>query len=333
MEVIFKKPPVTQTASGKERRVGLEFEFTGLPMDRAASMITGLYGGRIQQVSTYKFKVEGTEFGTFALELDASLLKDKKYEKTLTTLGIDITTFKNKEKIEETLMDVASSVVPFEIITPPINHSSLHKLSSMVKKLREWKAKGTGSSVFYAFGLHLNPEVPNTQTDTLLRHLRAFVLLEKWIRKESKINMSRRITPYINEFQDEYKRLILDPDYLPESELLIRDYTAYNSRNRGLDLLPVFMYINSELTQSLLTETLTAARPTFHYRLPNCSIEDENWSLALEWNRWWLVEKMAADPKTLQQYSKAWLKMKKDTMIGFESKWIKLMDRWVKNVQ
>ncbi|MEX0649052.1 MAG: amidoligase family protein [Balneolaceae bacterium] len=333
MEVIFKKPPVSETVSGQERRVGLEFEFTGLPMDRAAEMISGLYGGTAEQISTYKFKVSGTEFGDFALELDASLLKDKKYEKTLKSLGIKMADFKNKEKIEETLMDVASSVVPFEIITPPIYFSSLHRLTSMVDRLREWKAKGTGSSVFYAFGMHINPEIPRMDTDTLLRHLQAFVLLEKLIRKWVKVNMSRRMTPYINEYQEEYVRLILDPAYEPDLEMLIEDYVAYNSRNRALDMLPVFMYLNEELTQSLLTEDITSSRPTFHYRLPNCSIEDENWSLALEWNRWWLVEKLASDQKTLQQYSKAWLKMKKNTLVGFESKWLKLMERWAKNVQ
>lgn len=333
MDVIFKKPPITETASGHERRVGFEFEFTGLAMDRAANMIAGLYGGSINQVSTYEFKVAETEFGTFNLELDASLLRDKKYEKTLTSLGIDMASFKNREKIEETLLEVASSVVPFEIITPPIPFSSIHRLASLVNELRTWRAKGTGSSMFYAFGLHINPEIPNPQTDTLLRYLQAFVLLEKWIRKVSKINMSRRITPYINEFDEEYIRLILDPHYQPDSELLIRDYFAYNSRNRPLDMLPAFLHLHQKLTQRLLTDHLTSARPTFHYRLPNCSIEDEKWSLALEWNRWWLIEIMAADPQTLQQYSKAWLKMQKETLIGFDSKWIKLIDRWVKNVQ
>jgi len=44
------------------------------------------------------------------------------------------------------------------------------------------------------------------------------------------------------------------------------------------------------------------------------------------------VEKLAEDERSLKQYAKAYLKMKRETMIGFEAKWIKLMDRWVNNV-
>ncbi|MEX0661525.1 MAG: amidoligase family protein [Balneolaceae bacterium] len=326
----FITPPITTNPSGEERRVGYEFEFTGVDMKDITEVIQSLFGGSIKQKSTYEIDVENTLFGTFTLELDAQLLRDKKYEKTLKSIGIDLTTFKNKDTIEGKLKDIASSVVPFEIITPPIPLSEMDKLNDLLHELRKWKAKGTGSSMFYAFGLHINPEISDDSPESLSNHLKAYLLLDPWIRKDAKINISRRITPYINEFKEDYKLLLLSSGYLPTLEDLISDYFIYgNSRNRPLDMLPLFMHLNKEYTENLLEDTLTSSRPTFHYRLPNCSIEDDRWSLASEWNRWVLVESLANDKKALNQYSRAYIKMQQETTIGFEQKWIKLMNRWV----
>lgn len=329
----FNIPPIKTNPSGEERTVGYEFEFTGVEITKAAEMIRNLYGGEIKKISTYEYHVENTEFGRFKLELDAQLLRDKKYEKTLKSIGIDLSTFKNIDSVEDKLKNLASSVVPFEIITPPMPLSKMNELYKLIDILREWKAKGTGSSVFYAFGLHLNPEIPDDSPESLLNHLRAYVLLDPWIRKDANINISRRITPYINEYKEDYLKLILNPAYRPTISEMIKDYFEFdNSRNRPLDLLPVFMHLAPDQTAGLLDETLTSGRPTYHYRLPNCSIEDPKWSLADEWNRWVLVEVFADDKKSLHQYSRAYVKMKKDTLVRFENKWIELMERWVSNV-
>lgn len=330
----FKIPPKVENQDGKERCVGFEFEFTGVEMQDAAQVIKKLYGGEIEQLSGYEFKVKDAEFGTFSLELDASLFLNKKYEGVLKSVGINVDKFKNKDKLEQTLREMASTVVPFEIITPPIPFSNLSRLDVLVDELRKWKAKGTGSSFFYAFGLHLNPEVPELNADSLLRHLKAYIMLDAWIREDAEIDLSRKITPYINEYGMDYTRFILRENYQPDIETLIRDYFKFkNSRNRPLDMLPVFKFMEEDLTNELLKEGLTSARPTFHYRLPNCSIENEKWLLAQEWNRWWLVEKLAADPKALEQYARAFLNFDEKTMFSVKKKWIRLMDRWVQNVR
>jgi len=332
--VTFKTPPIIYNQDGQERSVGFEFEFTGVEMNDAAEMISDLYGGKIEQISGYEYKVNDTEFGDFSLELDASLFLNKKYEKVLKTVGLDVNKLKNKEKLEEALRDMASTVVPFEIITPPIGFSDLKRLNELVDRLREWKAKGTGDSFFYAFGLHLNPEVPELSADSLLRHLKAYVMLDGWIRKDADVNISRKITPYINEYEMDYIRFILREDYQPGLEELIRDYFTFkNSRNRPLDMLPVFMFMEKEFTSGLMKEELTSARPTFHYRLPNCSLGDESWSLAAEWNRWVLVEKLADDEQSLSQYSRAFLNMDDKSVFSMKKKWVELMDRWVQNVE
>lgn len=329
----FKNPPHIHNQSGKERCVGYEFEFTGVEMDQVSEILKSLYGGEVHQISTFEYEIRQTVFGTFTLELDAQLLREKKYEKIFKSIGVDVTTLKNISSFEQTLKEVASSVVPFEIVTPPIPISKMNELNKLVHALRKHQVKGTGSSLVYAFGLHLNPEIPSPSAKSLLNHLKAYVLLDPWIRYDAKINLSRRITPYINEYREEYIQHILHPDYHPDLKNLISDYFTFeNSRNRPLDMLPVFMHLNEELTSSLLKETLTSSRPTYHYRLPNCSIEDDTWSLAEEWNRWVLVETMASDNKILQQYSRARLRMQRDTLMGFETKWMELINRWVDEI-
>lgn len=329
----FKTPPIKTNQEGEERSVGFEFEFTGVEMLDAAQMVTDLYGGDVEQLSGYEYKVKDTDFGEFSLELDASLFLNKKYEKVLKTVGLDVDKLKNKDKLEDTLRGMASTVVPFEIITPPVPISKLQQMNKLVDKLREWKAKGTGSSFFYAFGLHLNPELPTLSEESILRHLKAYVMMDAWIRKDADIDLSRKITPYINEYEMDYIRYILRDGYEPDMKTLITDYFEFkNSRNRPLDLLPAFMFIDKETTQALLEEELTSARPTYHYRLPNCSIDDKSWSLAAEWNRWVLVEQLANDEKSLDQYSRAFLKLDDKSVFSMKKKWIKLMDRWVHNV-
>lgn len=330
----FKNPPKIKNQDGEERSIGFEFEFTGVEMQDAAEMTSDLYGGKVEQISGYEYAVRDSEFGDFSLELDASLFLNKKYEKVLKSVGLDVDKLKNKDKLEDTLRDMASTVVPFEIVTPPISLSKLARMEELVERLRQWKAKGTGSSFFYAFGLHLNPEVPELTAESILRHLKAYVMMDAWIRKDANIDLARKITPYINEYEMDYIRFILREDYKPDLRTLITDYFQFkNSRNRPLDLLPVFMFIDKETTQDLLEEELTSARPTFHYRLPNCSIEDETWTLAEEWNRWVLVEQLADDEKSLDQYSRAFLKMDDKAVFGIKKKWIKLMDRWANNVR
>lgn len=332
MEAEFAEPPHKLNYEGKERRVGFEFEFTGIEMEDAARMLTRLYGGSVNRISTYEFEINETEFGRFKLELDASLFLNKKYEKILKTVGVDIAASKNREAIEKALRDAASAVVPFEIITPPVPLSKLAEINRLIDELKRWKAKGTGSSLFYAFGLHINPEAAELSADSLLRHLKAYTLLDPWLREEAEINISRKITPYINEYEPEYMRLILQEQYKPEFDLLMDDFFRFkNTRNRAMDMIPLFIFMDESLVRKKTEDELSSGRPTYHYRLPNCSIEEKAWSLAPAWNHWVLVEKLADDRKALQQYARAFLKMDKDALFAPKKKWVKLIDRWVKN--
>ena len=101
------------------------------------------------------------------------------------------------------------------------------------------------------FGLHINPETPRVDAATLLNYLRAFVLLYPCLEQRIKVDITRRLGPYINSFPDEYVRLILAEDYPATAERLIDDYVRFNpTRNRPLDMLPVLACLDRERTLS-----------------------------------------------------------------------------------
>jgi hypothetical protein len=100
---------------------------------------------------------------------------------------------------------------------------------------------------------------------------------------------------------------VLAPGYAPDQAGLIDNYLHANpTRNRELDMLPLFAWIDEDRVRSCVPDARIKARPTFHYRLPDARIGDPGWSLALEWNRWCVVERLAADAERLAAMSEAW---------------------------
>ena len=88
--------------------------------------------------------------------------------------------------------------------------------------------------------------------------------------------------------------------YKPTMAQLITDYITFNpTRNKALDMLPLFKFIDEGCIENLDDKALINARPTLHYRLPNCEIDNPNWSLTESWMRWCQVELLANSPKTL----------------------------------
>lgn len=330
----FIPPPLLKNHRGEERSVGVEFEFAGVELPEAAEVLKNRFGGTVIAVSTYEYVLSESDLGDFRIELDAQLFRDKKYEKLLKKVGIDLSNLKKKKELEDVLTDIASTVVPFEIITPPVPYSRLPELDLLINDMRDKKAEGTGTSFLHAFGLHLNPEVPDTKVETLLHTLRAFILLQEWLRLDSEIDLSRRITPYIDDYSANYKNLITHASYQPDIEKFIDDYLRFNpSRNRPLDMLPVFEFIDNKRVKKVIDDGLTSARPAFHYRLPNCKIDEKEWSLAVEWNRWVLVELLVNDTQTLNSMCSEYHLLQKKELFGFKKKWIKKIHKWVYHVR
>ncbi|RFF27185.1 MULTISPECIES: amidoligase family protein [unclassified Wenzhouxiangella] len=299
----FQPPPRSSNTDGSTRRVGIEIEMAGLRPEQVAEAVTDSIGGSVEVDSAFLTRIRGTEFGDFHVELDADLLKSRQYQKLLAELGIDIGEGDEREHIESLISRVAGLVVPLELVGPPVPWTELETLDGIRERLHRAGARGTQFSPLYAFGMQLNIEAASLRADYLLSIIRAFLLSYDELIEAERVDLSRRITPYVQPFPEEYLAHVLQPDYSPELEELIDDYLYLTpTRNRPLDLLPLFAFLDEARVMNAPVEThLIKARPAFHYRLPNCLIDQPDWSLATAWNRWVKVERLADDSERLER--------------------------------
>jgi len=315
----------TITSEGDTRKIGFELEFAGLGLDEAAEIIQSLYGGKITKTHRYHYQIAETQLGTFRVELDARILRKMAGDKTLEKWGLDFKDEQGNFTIGEIVDRVAKTVVPIEVVMPPIPMKETEKLEPLRAALQEHKAEGTGASLVHAFGMHINIECPDLQAETLLRYLRAFVLLYPWLLKQLKIDMTRKITPFVDAFPEKYVKLILDPLYQPAADKFMDDYLLHNpTRNRPLDLMPVFAMEAPEKVQAVLEDEKNRPRPTFHYRLPNSHIDDADWWLADELEYWMVIERFAAMPEMVNKLSRLYLLRKRSTLVSFRKEWVKI---------
>ena len=163
-------PARTTTAEGDSRRVGVEIELTGVTPNAMTRLIESLYGGEIIEQTRFEFEVKGTCYGDFKLELDSSYMKalaaeEAKRQAEPGPIGaITVDLFARASEL----------VVPWEIVSPPIPITELHHLCELIDKLREQGALGTRHALHFAFGVHLNPDLPDLGTcqphmDTVIR--------------------------------------------------------------------------------------------------------------------------------------------------------------------
>ncbi|SEO75647.1 amidoligase family protein [Aquisalimonas asiatica] len=327
----FPLPAALTTASGAIRRLGVELEFAGLDLDTISAKVAELYGGDIVRDSRFSHRITGTRWGTFTTEIDTALLKDGSYLQLLEGLGFNLDEPLHRNRVDDLLARVAGTVVPHEIVTPPIPFTEVHELEALRASLQNSEARGTRASVFYAFGLHLNPEAASLEAGHLTAILRAFFLLYDWLHVQGEIDWSRRITPYINEFPHPYRRLVLDPGYAPALDQLVDDYLTYNAtRNRVLDMLPLFNHlVGDRAIRGVPDAALVSPRPAFHYRLPNCRVDEKQWTLAAEWNGWVMVEWLAARPERMARMSVAYLKRRPPSIARVDQEWAQQTADWL----
>lgn len=296
MFVPYRNPPRPTTADGRVRRVGVELEFAGLPIDEAVAAVRDLYGGSVVAHSRFEHVVEGTRFGDFRVEIDSKPLLAGRQHALLDSLGVEDA--RAHDMLDNALQRLARVWIPCEIVAPPIPHTELPELENLRAELCAREALGTRASVLYGFGFQLNVEVPDTEAETLLATLQSFLLLYDWLAEVVDVDVTRRIGPFIHPFPEAYRALVANPLYEPDLDQLIDDYLAASpTRNRPLDMLPVFATVRHEKVAALARDfDKVKARPAFHYRLPNSLVDDPAWSIAVEWNRWCEVERLAADP-------------------------------------
>jgi len=309
-------PPIARNASGVVRRVGVEIEFAGLSPERAAKLVREHFGGDMEPGDTeFMFTVAGTRWGEFRIELDTRFVHP---EKNLGDVLEESALPVSEESVQvghaldshvrEWVGKISAGIVPTEIVSPPIPWNELDALTPLIEGLRACGAKGTDEGLAYSFGVHLNPEVAKQEVAYLLAILRAYVLLSDWLRGQIQVNPTRKILPHIDPFPKDFATLILGADYAPDLETLVHDYFTMNpTRNRELDMLPVFKHLAPNILAKLTDDERIKARPTFHYRLPDASLSDADWCVVAEWNRWVVVERLAADEQNLRRLAENYL--------------------------
>jgi hypothetical protein len=305
----YLAPPRKLNHRHELRKVGLEIELANLSLDQVLSLTALVVGGTPEAEGPTLGRVVDTRLGTFKAEFDWKALKERRYLRPLEQLGLGPDSGA-AQLVEESVLRVVKEFVPLEVVTPPVPWTRLDELDPLWRALRAAGGEGTRDSVLYAFGLHLNPELPDLEAGTVLDYLRAFLLLEDWIREVADIDLARRFSPFIRPFPQAYMELVLEPRYRPDWPALIEDYVTHNpTRNRSLDLLPLFRSVNPklELGDRIDTWHLVQGRPTFHYRLPNCELTQPGWTPAIDWNRWVEVERLAESKRLLAALSEDYL--------------------------
>jgi len=326
-DVQLNQPPWLQNAAGETRRVGVELEMNGLTLDAFAAQVADFFDLEHIPDGRYERKLQGDPAGDWVVELDYDLLKRlgrrERKEETLID-DIDRTT-------EDVLAWAAEMLVPVEIISPPMPLDRLQDVEALIVKLRAAGAKGSSYSPVNAFGMQLNPELPSHEPEVVTACLKAFLCLHDWLYARADIDMTRRMTSYVDPFPRDYVVKLLAADYQPDLATLIDDYLEHNpTRNRELDMLPLFMFLDEERVRARVDDVRIKARPTFHYRLPDCDIDNSDWGMFVAWNDWVEVERLAADADRLRGCCQAYLQFLDQPINRLFGQWAKtLEEEWL----
>ncbi len=295
-------PPLTRTSEGRERRVGVEIELSGLTIAETAELVRetlfGAEGGELLHPGRYEIALRGDPAGDWEVELDFAFLKSLgRRERNQDDFGDAV-----EELAEDLLRMVAERIVPVEVISPPLPLSRLAEFNAVIKRLRTAGARGTTDDPTYAFGMQLNPEMPATDVDSIRQYLQSFLCLEDWLRDRAAVDLTRRLTFFAEPFPKAYVRTSVAPSYSPNRTQLIDDYLDANpTRNRTLDMMPLFTHLDETRVRNRVQDQRIKPRPTLHYRLPNSEIDQPGWDLRTPWQDWLVVERLAADPARLEQ--------------------------------
>lgn len=306
---LFWPLPKPQKGSAQTRRTGIEIEFTNLTETETAEIVQKLWGGQIEKTSAHDISVTDTALGDVRIELDV-FLRDR-------TGSI----------IADKLLQWSRAVVPVEIVTAPLHECDLPRVEALIDALVEAGAEGSQDGVFYGFGVHLNAEVSGETAADIIPVVRAFALMEDWLRTIDPVDPSRRLLPFV----DPWPRRLIDalavdgPSWGLDD--LARSYADLTpTRNRGLDLLPLLEHLRPEIMAGTMdADKLQGGRPTYHYRLPEARLGAVDWSLAYEWNRWILVERVAASPALLNELAERWVDHR-GALTSLRSDWAKTVN-------
>lgn len=284
----FTPLPRPLSAEGSARRVGVEIELGGLSEAEVAEICTETLGGQAEQGSGPFWTIRDSRIGTLEVYLDIFLRKA------------------TQTKLRDLALELGREVVPVEIVTEPLDMAGLEALEDLTVALRRAGALGSGAGWVFGFGVHLNVEIASSADADVVRPLLAYALIEDWMRRDNPIDESRRLLPFTDPYPTDLVRglIALGPEAALQDVMTL--YLSLTpSRNHGLDMLPVFAHLAPETVARALSGPVSA-RPAFHFRLPDCLIDEEDWSIADEWRRWIIVERVAGDAAVLARLAEGW---------------------------
>lgn len=264
------------TAAGEPRRVGIELEFSGLTEGEAARVVRDVSGGVLTTADGSVQEVETPFFGRCELYLDTRFRDD-----VARVAG-------------EGAVDLARLVVPVELVTEPFDPAHLPRFDRVVARLRAEGGVGSRHGLLLGYGVHLNVEIAEAGARHLWRTLASYALIEAGLRRRAGVDVSRRVLPFVHPYPD---ALIdeLAGDAPETVDALAETYLKHApTRNHGLDMLPIFAHLLPEAVEGRLTDgTETKPRPAFHFRMPDCRIDEDGWSIMEPWRMWLAVERLA----------------------------------------
>lgn len=284
----FAPLPQPLTEAGQPRLTGVEIELGGLDEATVANLCVRNVGGRARQIDEAIWHVDESRLGRLKVYLDTAL---RHAEKTA---------------LRDAALMLGREVIPVEIVTEPLDREGLVALDALREELRQAGAVGSGGGLFFGFGVHLNIQLASEDAAGVVPPLLAYALIEDWLRAANPIDQTRRVLPFAAPYPRRLVRRLIALGREADLRHVIDAYAQEApSRNHGLDMLPVFAHLSPVRIDPVLTEA-TSARPAFHFRLPDCRIDEPGWSLDQEWRRWRTVERVAADPDMLATLSEGW---------------------------
>ncbi|WP_158970414.1 amidoligase family protein [Chachezhania sediminis] len=293
-------PPLPQAPSAiNTRRVGIEIEFGGLSPEEAARCAAAAVHGSAAPLGPAEWHVPNSDCGALDIYLDTKFRPQ--------SAGF----------LADAVISLGRSVIPVEVVTEPRPQADLPVMESMLSALTARGAKGSGDGLAWSFGLHLNVELADPKSGADLPPVAlAFALLEPWLRARDPMDFSRRILPFASTFPDGFVDEMAHAG--PEMDMdtfvgIVGRHIA--SRNHGLDLLPAIAAVRPDEFQHYYPgNTTVKPRPAFHYRMPDSRLGTPGWSLAYEWRRWVLIERVARAPHLLATLCEVW-----EDYMGFDA--------------
>lgn len=320
-----KMPPVTHNEQSQERKVGVEIELSGLGYQELVDHTARLLGGQPELSSRYVTRIS-TDAGDYTVELDSDPIKDldladDRLPRRIRELG---------SQAMEVIDFAAEKVVPLEIVGPPLPLSQLETVETLTDALRELGAEGSREALYFAFGLQLNPELPDLKPETLVRYLQTFAALYDWLKSRHQLDISRKFTTYIEPWTSKYCERLMADDYAPDLKALMVDYLDENpTRNRALDLLPLFAHLDADLLARYTDDPRIKSRPTLHYRMPDCDIDNPDWHFSTVWNDWVILEQIANNPEQLAELRVRYREAQAFTFRNLTTSWNDVTEQWL----